>query len=265
MNRLDLVANLAALKDDSPNDSIEGSYAPDGSVFRQTDLDRDRENLAFFSPIHYTPSYRYPLVVYLHTAHSNARELSQVMPHLSLRNYVGAAICGNHCVDADENIYDWTFNTPSIHRATDAVNHTINAAMRRYSVHPERVVLVGIGDAGAMAIQIAVNLSDRISGVVSMGSWTQNLRLTQWKKTRSRPLRMLYAFGERNPSYTQANLVDAARTGRAFNAKMDIRQYPIDDERDTQVFQDVDRWIMNTIVDRGGCVVNHRQTVFANN
>ena len=46
---------------------------------------------SFFVPLHYEPNYAYPLVVWLHGPGDGHRQLKQVMPHISLRNYVAVA------------------------------------------------------------------------------------------------------------------------------------------------------------------------------
>jgi len=46
---------------------------------------------SLFVPLHYEPNYAYPLLVWLHGAGDCHRQLKQVMPHISMRNYVGVA------------------------------------------------------------------------------------------------------------------------------------------------------------------------------
>ena len=46
---------------------------------------------ATFAPMHYEPNYAYPLLVWLHGYASNEHELRQVMPQVSMRNYVAVA------------------------------------------------------------------------------------------------------------------------------------------------------------------------------
>ena len=45
----------------------------------------------YFAPLHYEPNYSYPLIVWLHGPHNNELELKQIMPLVSMRNYVAAA------------------------------------------------------------------------------------------------------------------------------------------------------------------------------
>src|SRR5687768_7836303 len=45
----------------------------------------------YFAPLHYESNYSYPLIVWLHGPHNNELQLKQILPLVSLRNYVGAA------------------------------------------------------------------------------------------------------------------------------------------------------------------------------
>ena len=52
---------------------------------------------ALFAPIHYEPGYAYPLIVWLHGCGGDERQLRQLMPLLSLRNYLAVARAGCRC------------------------------------------------------------------------------------------------------------------------------------------------------------------------
>ena len=47
-----------------------------------------------FLPVHLENRYRYPLLIWLHGDGQNASQLSQVMPRISDRNYIGVSIRG---------------------------------------------------------------------------------------------------------------------------------------------------------------------------
>ena len=55
---------------------------------------------SFFLPLHYTPSYEYPLVIWLHSNGFNENQIDHVMPYISLRNYVGVGIRGTKAADS---------------------------------------------------------------------------------------------------------------------------------------------------------------------
>ena len=42
-----------------------------------------------FVPENYEPNYAYPLVVWLHDAGRSERDIVDVLPHISMRNYFG--------------------------------------------------------------------------------------------------------------------------------------------------------------------------------
>src|SRR5687768_10615004 len=46
------------------------------------------------SPVHYEPAYAYPLLVWLHSAGTSEREVQQIVPLISERNYVALGVRG---------------------------------------------------------------------------------------------------------------------------------------------------------------------------
>src|SRR5580698_11026646 len=52
-----------------------------------------------FVPENYEPNYAYPLVVWLHDAGRSERDIVDVLPHISMRNYLGLALRGTNPAD----------------------------------------------------------------------------------------------------------------------------------------------------------------------
>src|SRR5437016_9189131 len=46
------------------------------------------ETHCIFTPLHYERNYAYPLIVWLHGPRDNERQVAQVMPLVSMRNYI---------------------------------------------------------------------------------------------------------------------------------------------------------------------------------
>ena len=72
---------------------------------------------SLFVPLHYEPNYAYPLLVWLHGAGDCHRQLKQVMPHISMRNYVGVAPGSPR---PDEPIFDGADDANSRHTDSDS-------------------------------------------------------------------------------------------------------------------------------------------------
>ena len=203
-----------------------------------------------FAPIHYTKGYQYPLVVWLHNDHHNHRQIDEVMPHISLRNYVGVGVCGNRSLEPTGFRFGWHDSNAGVAAANEAVSNAITAASSTYSIHPERIILAGYQAGGTMALRLAMMNPDQFSAVVSLGgrmpsSWT----LRDFDGLRQRRLPMLWQWSLGNPAYTQPGLTEDCRMAMQLGTRVEIRQYPGDEEMDTVVLSDVNEWIMRTVVD----------------
>lgn len=60
---------------------------------------------ATFAPMRYEPGYAYPLVIWLHGALGDERQLRQVMPKISMQNFVAVAPRGTCSVRSERQSY----------------------------------------------------------------------------------------------------------------------------------------------------------------
>lgn len=202
----------------------------------------------FFAPLHYTATYDYPLIVYLHSGGSNAAELLQVMPHVSMRNYVAVSVGGNRAGDPSGLRFHWSQSDGGVQRATDDVLAAIEEATERYAINTDRIVFAGVREGGSMALRLALELPGRVAGVASIGGRMPDVRIRDWDALREHRTRMLWQWGSENAEYSSETCVEDCRRARQVNARVDIRLYPVDDESTTAVYSDLNHWIMQTIV-----------------
>lgn len=212
----------------------------------------------FFLPVHYTPSYRYPLLVWFHHNGFNENQIDSVMPHISVRNYVGIGIRGNRSADTQGHRFDWHDSPASIAAAQESIYEAVDEAFRRFNIHPSRIVLAGYRDGGTMAQRIALRNPKRIAGVVSLGGRIPQEGLRNYCELRQRRFPMLWQWGQENQLYTQENLKTDCRLAMTIGADVEIRQYPGEDEMATAVLRDVDDWLMRRIIG-GSTVTDSRQ------
>ena len=59
---------------------------------------------------------------------------------------------------------------------------------------------------------------------------------------------MLWQWGSENTNYNDLNLKADCQLSMAIGSRVEVRQYPGDDEMDTVVLRDVDDWIMRQII-----------------
>jgi phospholipase/carboxylesterase len=190
--------------------------------------------VATFAPIHYEANYAYPLLVWLHGTASNEHELRQVMPLVSLRNYVAIAPRGTWTDPRRRGRYGWRQTSETIEAAESRIADCVALAQRKFNIHPDRIFLVGHGSGGTMALRVSWNQPTRFAGVVAINGALP---------TRLSPLRRVNEV-RRVPCF-----LATSRDSRAYPASCTValRQYPGGDGLTTNMLSDLDRWLMELV------------------
>ncbi len=212
----------------------------------------------FFLPLHYTPSYDYPLIVWLHSNGHNENQIDDVMPHISVRNYIGVGVRASKAADSIGHRFDWHQSPAAISSAHEAIITAVDDALNRFSVHPKRVVLVGYRDGGTMALRIAMRQPDRFAAAVSLGGLMPQGAIRNIVELRKKRLAMLWQWGGAREEFTSDNLKADCQMAMAIGGKVEIRQYPGDDEMNTVVLKDIDQWIMRCVVNGSSTATSDR-------
>src|SRR5687768_1842405 len=76
---------------------------------------------SLFAPLHYERRYAYPLLVWLHDDGGNERELRQLMPHVSVRNYVAASARGTMRAEKSGRAFAWEQSPAAIGESAERV------------------------------------------------------------------------------------------------------------------------------------------------
>jgi len=238
----------------------EKSVRPQRTPIDSTTLSRrpDTALTALFAPIHYEPNYAYPLLVWLHGEASNERQIRSVMPHISLRNYVGVSVRGARGADTGsvarietegrQDACHWRQTADGIELAGDLVTQAIALAEGKFHVHPDRIFLAGIGVGGTMALRLALRTPQRFAGVISLGGRVPDghLPLASLNAARQR-IRVLLAQSRSDGDYLTDRLCDDLRLLHAAGIDVMVRQYPDYDYLARARLADVDAWLMSQI------------------
>ncbi|NIO41792.1 MAG: hypothetical protein GTO41_17420, partial [Burkholderiales bacterium] len=121
---------------------------------------------SIFIPMHYERNYAYPLIVWLHSNTDDERQILQVMPQISTRNY--AAIC-MRAPDRDPvQGYRWLQSLDSIDAAQNRIERAIDCARCRLNVDHAAIFIGGLGSGGTMAFRIAFRQPHWFAGVFSV-------------------------------------------------------------------------------------------------
>jgi phospholipase/carboxylesterase len=227
-----------------PQAPLIDSYPSIASPSRGARL-RDRASAppySLFAPLHYERGYAYPLLIWLHGDGGSESELRQLMPHVSVRNYIGAAPRGE--AKAKGGGYTWQPDEPGIDGAAERVHECIDASKRRFNVHPQRVFIAG---NGTMALRLALKFPHWFAGAASLGGAmpTGGRPLGCLKEARRLPL--LLAACRDSEDYPPAQVSADLRLLHAGGFSLALRQYPGEHELTTIMLADMDRWLMQQV------------------
>ena len=202
-----------------------------------------------FTPHDYEPNYEYPLLVWLHGPGGDRREMLQVMPHLSLRNYVAVGPQGFDHDDEGAGCY-WPTQTDSaedIEHATARILEAVAWARHRRKIHPQRIFIAGLQEGGVMALRVALQAPEHFAGAISLGGPFPlgEANLSQWSQVRQLPL--FLAQGREDHNYPAEQVRDELQLFHAASMKVHVRRYPGGDELTTQMLLDMNAWMMEQI------------------
>jgi len=169
------------------------------------------------------------------------------MRHLSTQNFVAVAPRGTRESHYDAGIYDWPQSTGSVGDADDAVTDAIDFMIDRFSIHKQRIFLVGHGDGGSMAMRLAMQRPEQFAGVASLnGGLPQGGRpLRSIKRLRSLPF--LLASSREYAYYPEPQVCQDLRLLHSAGCSVSLRQYPGEDDLTTNMLADVNSWTMERV------------------
>jgi len=202
---------------------------------------------SLFAPIHYEEAYAYPLVVWMHGPGDNENQLRTVLPLVSMRNHVAVAPRGTS-VDGDlREAYCWKQTSEDIAEATQRTIDSIEIAMDRFHVHPDRTFIAGYECGGTMALRIALENPEHFAGAISIGGpLPQGLNLLR-RVNSARRLPLMIANSLESKKYPSERVCRDLRLLHTAGFSLDLRRYPCGDELTTKMLSDLDRWIMQRV------------------
>jgi len=249
MNRLEapsFPAESAWLSSIATSDSAE--FSPQmaaGSLGQRPEWSVALPPIETFAPIHYQPGYAYPLVVWLHGAGQSERDLTEVMPHVSTRNYVGVA---PRSPQAEGGVGGpWRQTPDAIQAAEETVFAAIETACDLYNIHSDRVFVAGVGEGGAAALRLALSRPDRFAGAATFEgpAPTSHALLRQFGAVHGLPV--LLASSSQSTSYPQSQVCRDLRLFYTAGCSVKVCQEIGEGELTTSMLAEFDRWLMRIV------------------
>jgi phospholipase/carboxylesterase len=141
----------------------------------------------------------------------------------------------------------WQQTPDDIEAAADAVAEAIDSAKRQYHIHPGRIFLAGRDSGGSMALRLALQYSLPIAGAASLGGAVPRggCLLAHADKARRVPIMLMCA--RESQIYPSAQVADDLRLLHAAGCQLAIREYLCGDELFTDMFNDLDQWMMQQV------------------
>jgi phospholipase/carboxylesterase len=203
--------------------------------------------VASFLPLNYEPGYAYPLLVWLHDRGGSERHLPQVMQHLSTQNFVAVAPRGSHECSRAVKGHRWVQQPAAIAAADAAVSEAIQLARQEFSIHEERVFLIGHGDGGSMALRLALQSPHRFAGAASLNGRLPRRHCLLRNINDLRSLPLFVASTREYQGYPELAVCSDLRLLHSAGCSVSLRQYPGDDDLTTCMLADVNRWVMEQV------------------
>lgn len=204
-----------------------------------------RHQVQTFTPLHYEPNYSYPLLVWLHDDGGSARDLQQVMPLISMRNYCAVALNGEPRSDRRGNT--WRTTATGIVAAEQQLADAIEIAHEKFRVHPDRIFLAGNGLGGTLAVRLALRNPARYAGALTLGGAFPAGQSPLSLLAAARRLPLFIAHCRDSETYPVEQLCEELKLFHTAGLGATIRQYPCGDEVTTQMLHDLDVWLMERV------------------
>ena len=202
---------------------------------------------SLFSPLHYEKNYAYPLLVWLHGDEGNEHQLRQVMPLISMRNYVGVSTRGTIANADTEGSFRWEQTKRDIFLAEHRILDSIELAGEQFHLDTQRIFLAGYQSGGTMALRVALNHPQRFAGAVSIGGPFPEGETPLRSLRQARSLPIFLAQCRYSTLYPIETVCKELRLFHIAGLQASIRQYPCEDELDTQMLCDLDAWLMEQV------------------
>ena len=204
-----------------------------------------------FIPLSYEQKHAYPLIVWLHGGGSDERQLSQVMRQISLRNYAGVSprgfVSAKSSAEHGQQVCYWLEHEDAVADAADRVQECLQIVRRRLHIDDSRVYLAGYADGGTLALRMALRFPEMFAGVASVhGRFPRGGRPLQ-AFPRTRRLRILWQFGNESTFCGPEQVAEDMPLLHATGAAVHLRQYQTDNDPVDIMFQDLNRWIMESL------------------
>ncbi len=209
-------------------------------------LQEESAPCALFGPMGYEPDYAYPVLVWLHGPGADELQLRQIMPQVSLRNYVAVAPRGTRRASGTEG-FCWFDDPVDLDLAALRVQEALELAAQQYHINPQKIFLAGWQAGGTVALWLALTQPERFAGAASLGGAVPRPQgvLRRWHQARRVPL--LLTCGRFSRHFPPTQVRENLRLLFCAGLDLTVREYPWGDELREEMLQDLNSWLMEQV------------------
>jgi phospholipase/carboxylesterase len=201
--------------------------------------------LTIFEPDYYEPNYAYPLIVWLPGLGGADREVLDLMPYISTRNYFGLSLPGitptyNFVLTGDRRLRYGDHGTELERRLYGA----LETVRRHYNIRSERIVLAGYDEGATTALQLMLDRPEWFAGVIALNARFPRMQspITRFRELRGK--RVLLGVGLRDREISRSEIAATGRLLHAAGLEVSTRNYDAGYEITEEMLSDIDHWMM---------------------
>jgi phospholipase/carboxylesterase len=200
----------------------------------------------------------HPTIVALHGWGSNAMDLVGLAPHICDGQLL--VLCPQGPIETPIgpgiNGFGWfplanggKRDVPAILSSRKHLSEFLKASLDRYPIDPNRLIVLGFSQGGAMAYSLALGEPGRFAALVSISSWLSTELLEQLPSTDgARSLPTLVQHGTQDPRIE----VDRARKSveilRDLKVPVSYREYDMGHEINQRSLTDLSNWLEEKVL-----------------
>ena len=202
-------------------------------------------------------------VIWLHGLGADGHDFPPILPHLGLDPALAVRFVFPHAPSIPVTInggfvmpawYDIRAvdlrreaDTDGILRSAEQVRALIAREVER-GVPPERILLAGFSQGGAMALHVALRFEQRLAGVLALSTYlVLPESLPTELSSANREIPIFQAHGQLDPLVPMERGASARDTLVEMGYRVDWHEYPMQHEVCMEEIQDVGSWLGTTL------------------
>lgn len=242
-------AERAGIVQALPPDRLMGDTGPSDTAASNTTINLPVKHIALFRPEHYEPGYAYPLVIWLHPDAGSEHDLHEVMPQISLRNYLGLSFRAP-AIDpaAPANGYHWPDSHLYAKQFADTIQQTVQELKKVLNIHEGRIYLAGTGTGCSIATKLLMQEHHFFAGAALMKGHFNKTDFQCAPSVNLKGKRILVDHQIANDSDSQVSSQWVTRMWNTMGAKTQfVNSLKSEANSESALLSNLDRWIMEGI------------------